>query len=141
MQVPVNERRVIDLCEEAVERLSETLPEAEVGALVREGESLRHVAHAGRLRVIYEVRRDQGGVVWRAVESGQTQLVEDVRGDPDYLASDERVESEIAAPVHAGGDVVLVLDIEFPRRAFTAEEAEAVEAEAARLARALAGGP
>ena len=141
MQVPVNERRVIDLCEEAVERLSETLPEAEVGALVREGESLRHVAHAGRLRVIYEVRRDQGGVVWRAVESGQTQLVEDVRGDPDYLASDERVESEIAAPVHAGGDVVLVLDIEFPRRVFTAEEAEAIEAEAARLARALAGGP
>lgn len=139
MQVPVNERRVIDLCEEAVERLAATLQDAEVGALVREGESLRHVAHAGRLRVIYEVRRDQGGVVWRAVESGETQLVEDVRGDPDYLASDERVESEIAAPVLAGGDVLLVLDVEFPRRVFSTAEAEAVETEARRLGSALSG--
>ena len=136
---PVDEResRVIDLCKEAVGRLAETLPDAEIGALFQVGDALRHVAHAGRLRVIYEVPREHGGVSWRAAASGETQSVEDVRKDPDYLASDERVRAEIAAPVHADGRVRLVLDVEFPGRIFTPEELAAVEAEACRLGHAL----
>jgi putative methionine-R-sulfoxide reductase with GAF domain len=69
-----------------------------------------------------------------------TQLVEDVRSDPDYLASDERVRAEIAAPVSIGGSVAAVLDIEFPGRVFTSAEAGAVEEEANRLARAAGEG-
>lgn len=135
------ERRVIELCEEAVRRLAEALPDAEIGALMRAGDALRHVAHAGVLRVIYEVRREQGGVAWRAVDTALSQRVEDVRSDPDYLASDERVRSEIAAPVSAGGQVVLVLDVEFPGRVFAVEEAETVENEAESLGHALEEAP
>lgn len=129
--------KIIRLCERAVQHIAELVPGAEVGCLLRVGESLRHVAHAGRLRVIYEVAREQGGVVWRAADHGEIQLVEDVRSDPDYLASDERIRSEIAAPVHSAGSVVAVIDVEFPERVFDGAEAERVAAEAAALGREL----
>lgn len=132
------ELRVIELCEQAVERLAKALPDAEVGGLLRVGDALRHVAHAGRLRVIYEVPREQGGVVWRAAETGEIQLVEDVRSDPDYLASDSRVRSEVVAPVVAHSEVALVLDVEFPGRVFEPAEAQRIEDEASRLGRELA---
>lgn len=143
MQDPVDKRQehVIELCERAVERLADALPDVEVGGLLRVGDSLRHVAHAGRRRVIYEVPREQGGVVWRAVRNGETQLVDDVRGDPDYLTSDAEVRSEIAAPVWLDEEVALVLDIEFPGRVYAPDEAERVQREAARLERELAGEP
>lgn len=139
MRDPVDERRehVIELCERAVERLADALPDAEIGGLLRVGDAFRHVAHAGSRRVIYEVPREQGGVVWRAALTGEAQLVEDVRGDPDYLASDADVRSEIAAPVRADDEVALVLDVEFPGRVFEPDEAERVQAEAARLEREL----
>jgi putative methionine-R-sulfoxide reductase with GAF domain len=138
--VDKRERRLIELGETAVQHLAEALPGAEIGGLMRSGNVLRHVAHAGRLRVIYEVRREQGGVAWRAADSGEVQLVEDVRSDPDYLASDQRVRAEIAAPVCVGGDTVFVLDVEFPERVFTSEEARIVEQEAKRVALAAEEG-
>jgi putative methionine-R-sulfoxide reductase with GAF domain len=105
---------------------------------LRVGDTLRHVAHVGTLRFIYEIPREHGGVAWRAAETGEIQLVEDVRRDPDYLASDERVTSEVAAPVGPPGSVVAVLDAEFPDRVFSAAEAAQVESAAARLGRELA---
>lgn len=134
---PMDEHEISDLCERSVERLSAVLSPCEIGCLLRVGDALRHVAHAGTLRLIYEVAREQGGVVWRAAERGEIQLVGDVRSDPDYLASDERVQSEIAAPVKARGDVVAVLDVEFPERVFGDGEAADVAAEAERLGREL----
>jgi putative methionine-R-sulfoxide reductase with GAF domain len=133
-----NEQTIIRLCEEAVERLSSATGDAEVGCLFRYGDTFRHVAHRGDLRLIYEIPREQGGVVWRAAERGESQRVEDVRSDPDYLASDERVSSEVATPVTVGGEVVAVLDVEFPERVFASEEAEAIEAAATRLGDELA---
>jgi len=79
------------------------------------------------------VRRDQGGICWRAAETREPQLVPDVRRDPDYMTTDERVCSEIAVPIGGGHDTLLVLDVEFPDRPFTPEEVEVVLAEAARL--------
>lgn len=133
-----NEQTIIRICEAAVERISLSTGDAEVGCLFRYGDTFRHVAHRGELRLIYEIPRDQGGVVWRAAERGESQRVEDVRADPDYLASDERVRSEVATPVTVGGEVVAVLDVEFPERVFESEEAAAVETEATRLADELA---
>ncbi|MGH2996644.1 MAG: GAF domain-containing protein [Gaiellaceae bacterium] len=124
---------VVACCEEAVARLAKRLPRAEIGCLLRVGDTFRHVAHSGRLRMIFEVGREQGGVVWRAADRGEIQLVRDVRSDPDYLASDERIVSEIAAPVTIGGEVVAVLDVEFPERAFDETEAEAVAEAAEQL--------
>lgn len=139
--VDERERTLIELSEQAVRRLSARLPDAEIGGLLRIGDALRHVAHAGNLRVIYEVRREQGGVVWRAADTAEIQLVEDVRKDPDYLASDAEVRSEIAAPVQAGGKVVAVLDVEFPGRVFSTEDAERIREETARFESELAGYP
>jgi GAF domain-containing protein len=129
---------VVACCEGAVARLAQLLPEAEIGCLLRVGDAFRHVAHSGRLRMIFEVGREQGGVVWRAADSAEIQLVRDVRSDPDYLASDERIVSEIAAPVTIGGEVVAVLDVEFPERVFDETEAEAVAEAAEQLDSELA---
>jgi putative methionine-R-sulfoxide reductase with GAF domain len=137
--VPVDrDNSVIELCRQAVERLSRGLPEAQLYCHMRVGDGLRVVAAEGRLRMIYEVKRSQGGICWRAVETGEPQLVEDVRSDPDYMATDERVRAEIAVPVALDDEIVVVLDAEFADRSFTAEEAEAMEVEAATLATELA---
>ena len=129
---------LIELCRQAVARLARRLPEAHVYCHMRVGDALRVVAAEGGLRLIYEVKQSQGGICWRAVDTGEAQLVEDVRRDPDYMATDERVRSEVAVPVARADEIVLVLDAEFSGRAFTAEEAGAVEAEAAALGRELA---
>lgn len=129
---------VIELCRQAVERLSHRLPGAQLYCHMRVGDGLRVVAAEGRLRMIYEVKRSQGGICWRVVETGESQLVEDIRSDPDYMATDERVRAEIAVPVALDDEIVFVLDAEFADRSFTAEEAEAMEAEAAALAGELA---
>jgi putative methionine-R-sulfoxide reductase with GAF domain len=132
-------QRIEELLEGAVRGLAARLGEVEVGGLQRFGDALRHVAHSGSLRLIYEVPREEGGVVWRAATTGRAQLVEDVRSDPDYLTSDACVLSEIAYPIARAGEVVAVLDVEFPGRGFTSEEAELVQAEAAKIEAALAG--
>jgi putative methionine-R-sulfoxide reductase with GAF domain len=129
----------IEVCRQAVDRLSLRLPEAQLYCHMRVGGALRVVAAEGRLRMIYEVKQSQGGICWRAVESGEPQLVEDVRSDPDYMATDERVRAEIALPVSLDDEIVVVLDAEFSDRSFTPEEAEAMRAEADALARELAG--
>jgi GAF domain len=127
------------LAREAVQRLATGLPGAQVYCHRRVGDVLRVVASEGGLRVIYEVHREQGGICWRAAETREPQLVEDVRRDPDYMTTDEDVRSEVAVPVAAGDGTLLVLDVEFVNRRFTAEEGEAVLAEATRLAAELAG--
>jgi putative methionine-R-sulfoxide reductase with GAF domain len=137
--VPVErDDSLIELCRQAVERLSRRLPEAQLYCHMRVGDALRVVAAEGRLRMIYEVKQSQGGICWRAVETREPQLVEDVRSDPDYMATDERVRAEIAVPVSLEDEIVVVLDAEFADRSYTAEEALAMEAEAAALASELA---
>jgi L-methionine (R)-S-oxide reductase len=132
------QERIVDVLTRAAERLSALLDDAEVGCLYRFGDSLRHLAHAGRLPLIYEVPRVHGGVSWRALEQAETQLVSDVRADPDYLASDDSVVAEIAAPIVVRGTVVGVVDVEFPGRVFDVDEVEVVESEARRLGAELA---
>jgi GAF domain-containing protein len=137
--VPVErDDSLIELCRQAVERLASRLPDAQLYCHMRVGDALRVVASEGRLRMIYEVKQSQGGICWRAVETGESQLVEDVRSDPDYMATDERVRAEIAVPVSLDDEIVVVLDAEFADRSYTADEAEAMELEAGALARELA---
>jgi putative methionine-R-sulfoxide reductase with GAF domain len=134
------EERLTEVCHQAVVRLGARVPVAHAYCHLLVGEALRVIASRGELRLIYEVRRGQGGICWRAVETGEPQLVEDVRRDPDYMASDERVLAEIAVPV-AHRATTLVLDAEFTGRTFTPEEAEIVLEEAARLEAELAAYP
>jgi len=129
-----------EVCNQAVQRLAALLPGTQVYCHLRVGNALRVVASEGGLRLIYEVRREQGGICWRAAETCEPQLVEDVTRDPDYMTTDENVRSEVTVPVPVPGadDALLVLDVEFIGRVFTAEEAETVQAEAARLEAELA---
>jgi hypothetical protein len=129
---------VTELCRQAVRRLAERLPGTHVSCHLRVGDALRVIASEGDLRLIYEVQREQGSLSWRAIETGEAQLVEDVRRDPDYLTRDGSVRSEVAVPL-TGDDAALVLDVEFTGRTFAPEEAEAVQAEAARLESELGG--
>ena len=128
---------MVAVCREAVDRLGQALDDPEISCLVRDGDLLRNIANRARLRLIFEIPREQGGITWRAVERGEPQLVENVRSDPDYLTSDPSVRSEIAAPVRIGDEVVAVLDLEFPHRVFADDEAVLVRDEAERLADSL----
>jgi len=62
------------------------------------------------------------GVLRRAIEERETQLVKDAKGDPDYTELDTKVKlhSELAVPVLVNGKVELVLNLESNRvNAFT----------------------
>jgi diguanylate cyclase (GGDEF)-like protein len=55
------------------------------------------------------------GVVGRVIRTGEVQLIRDVSLDPDYRSANDDVRSEISAPLHAGGELIGVLNVEDPR--------------------------
>lgn len=132
------EGRVAELCRGAVERLRAELgPARDVGCLLRYDDVLRHVAHASRMRLVYEIPEEWGGILWRAAAAGTTQLVKDVRSDPDYLTQNEDILAEIAVPITVGDRVVGVLNVECAN-GLDEEDAAVVEREAEQLGRELA---
>ena len=54
------------------------------------------------------------GVCGTAVAQDRTQLVPDVHSFPGHIACDSASNSEIVVPIHSGGAVVAVLDIDSP---------------------------
>ena len=54
------------------------------------------------------------GVCGTAAQRDQTQLVPDVHAFPGHIACDSASNSEIVVPIHSGGRVVAVLDIDSP---------------------------
>lgn len=69
------------------------------------------------------------GVCGTAAEKDCTQLVYDVHQFPGHIACDGASNSEIVVPLHSGGKVIGVLDIDSPRIGrFTAEEQAELEA-------------
>ncbi len=137
-QLDEREKAIEACCDESVGRIRAAVPGADVTCVLRAGPNvLRMVAHRGNLRQIYEFPRHLGGVIWRAAEQDDTQVVEDVTSDPDYIAVDTSVRSEIAAPVRAAGSVVAVMNVETAERDFSDEDVRTVESEAARLGQAL----
>lgn len=132
------EKAIEACCDESVARLRDAVTAADITCVLKTGPNvLRMVAHRGNLRQIYEFPRNLGGVVWRAADSDETQIVDDVMTDPDYIAVDTSVCSEIAAPVRARGSVVAVMNVETAERDFTEEDVRVVEAEVARLGQEL----
>lgn len=80
------------------------------------------------------------GVCGTAVAQDATQLVEDVHAFPGHIACDSASRSEIVIPIHCGGKVWGVLDIDSPQLArFTREDQEGLERFAAVLEKALFG--
>lgn len=69
------------------------------------------------------------GVCGTAVAEDRTQLVKDVHEFPGHIACDSASNSEIVVPMHAGGAVFGVLDIDSPEFGrFTEKDREGLEA-------------
>lgn len=69
------------------------------------------------------------GVCGTALVRDETLVVPDVHKFPGHIACDGASESEIVIPIHAGGQVSAVLDIDSPvRDRFTSEDREELEA-------------
>lgn len=88
------------------------------------------------------------GVCGRVARSGETLVIDDVRGEANYLACSIRVRSEIVVPVFHAGAFIAEIDIDSHRpaafgaadRAFLTRLAAVVEAPLAELSARLAAG-
>jgi len=68
------------------------------------------------------------GVCGAAVAEDRTQLVPDVHQFPGHIACDSASNSEIVIPIHAGGQIVGVLDLDSPHVGrFTDEDRAGLE--------------
>lgn len=78
------------------------------------------------------------GVCGTAVAENRTQLVPDVHQFPGHIACDSASNSEIVVPIHVGGEIWGVLDIDSPYlERFTERDREGLEAFARILETAL----
>lgn len=78
------------------------------------------------------------GVIGRVFRTRQTQLVHDVRTDPDYRGENPVLLSELAVPIKQGEHVVAVLNLESDQPAtFNAEEVQLAESLAEAIALSL----
>lgn len=74
------------------------------------------------------------GVCGTAAAQDATQVVPNVHEFPGHIACDSASNSEIVVPIHAGGQIWGVLDIDSPEFSrFTGEDREGLEAFVARL--------
>ena len=73
------------------------------------------------------------GVCGTAVETDSVQLVADVHTFPGHIACDSASESEIVIPIHRGGNITGVLDIDSPVKGRFDNEDRAVLCEIVRI--------
>jgi GAF domain-containing protein len=95
-----------------------------------------------RIRQVLDEQKREGkppkGIIVRAATTGETQNVEDVKSDPDYLVFDAESGSELAVPIRAGKRTIGVINVE--RRAtgkFGAGVVQALESLANQAAMAI----
>jgi len=88
----------------------------------------------------FETPLDGPGITARSARLGETQLVNDTRNDPDYIAGpyETPLLSELVVPVKVDGKVALLLNVENREPdAFTSEDQHLVETLALHLTSAL----
>lgn len=104
---------LIDVLQATVAMLANTLGYKRVAIFLREGDMLFQAVQVGYdpARCLLRLSLQQG-VVGRAARLAETQFVQDVVTDPDYMAADEDVRSEIAMPLLREGKVVGVINVE-----------------------------
>ena len=78
------------------------------------------------------------GVCGTAAVRDETVVVPDVHEFPGHIACDGASESEIVIPIHSGGKVRAVLDIDSPmKNRFTEEDRQGLEAVAEKIEQAV----
>ena len=106
------------------------------GFYLFEGETLVLGPFQGKVACV-EIPRGKG-VCGTAAAEDRTLSVPDVHAFPGHIACDGASRSEIVVPLHAGGRVIGVLDIDSPRPSrFTDKDREGLEKLALLLERAL----
>ena len=131
-----SERHWLPLLSNASALLYEALPDLNwAGFYLMDGGSLLLGPFQGKLACI---RIPLGkGVCGTAAARDETQLVPDVHAFPGHIACDGASNAEIVVPLHDGGRVIGVLDIDSPLPGrFSEEDRAGLEAFAAALERA-----
>jgi diguanylate cyclase (GGDEF)-like protein len=100
-----------ELLEQVADVMVEKFGYAKAAIFIAQGEALKLGSQRGYSLDVSEFDA-RTGVVGRAARTGEIQLVQDVAADPDYVAGDRRVVSEIAAPMILDGVLLGVLNIE-----------------------------
>ena len=132
-----SERHWLPLLSNASALLYDALPELNwAGFYLMESGSLLLGPFQGKIACI---RIPLGkGVCGTAAERDETQLVPDVHAFPGHIACDCASRSEIVVPLHGGGKVIGVLDIDSPVEGrFGEEDRAGLEALCAVLERHL----
>ncbi len=110
------------------------------------GENTVRILKSSRPGDVLEMPLDGPGIVVRAVNTGETQYVPDIRLDPDYVEGGKRDESgkvfdilsELVVPVKIGGKVQLILNMERSKvDAFSLQDRRLAEILAAHTASAF----
>jgi PAS domain S-box-containing protein len=83
---------------------------------VKEG-YIEDVKRSGENKEVFRASLDGPGITVRAVNAGKTQLINDIRNDPNYLSGvrANQTLSELAVPVFVNNKVFLVLNVESER--------------------------
>jgi signal transduction histidine kinase len=106
-----------------------------------DGNQLELAAQSGGRRILPTdyTQHAQAGLMGRTVRTGLTQLVDDVREDPDFIElSLLETRSELCVPVIVGGRVLGVLNLESPNPgAYSDEDVSVLETTADVLAGAI----
>ncbi len=131
------------LLDRVVEYIQERFPLVLVSILIFDADEgvFTQSAHAGHVHahVLRGARWPVSrGVAGRAVQTGEPQLVLDVRADPDYLPVSDQAAAEYAVPIVYRGEVLGVLNLESDRpEVFTPETQTVFRTFADQLAGAI----
>jgi len=91
-----------------------------------------------KVKSLEEFENKRVGIIGRALQTGESQLVENVAKDPDYVSSDGKTRSEIAIPIKIGQRVFGVINVEYYEYAtFTEKTKYDMESLAAKAALAI----
>jgi diguanylate cyclase (GGDEF)-like protein len=129
------------LIDRVVRYIHERFPVAFVAVVLHDAarEEWVQKAYAGVFDVEHDTRFPvTTGVIGRCIRRGLTQVVRDVRADPDYLPIGSDIVAELVVPIRFRGEVLGALDIESPSDAMlTPANVLAFEALADQVAGAI----
>jgi GAF domain-containing protein len=113
----VNQRLELrQLLQEVIEQVSSVLGYTRAELLLVDGKELKVEASSGALQEVGTIMPITRGIVGRVAATDRPAFLPDVSTDPDYHAALPDTQSEIAVPLHKGGVVVGVLNVESPVR-------------------------
>lgn len=112
------DKTLVELAQAVVGETARVVPSASSALLLVDatGERLQLIAHVGYTDSVEGLELTvQSGITGRCVRSGEIQIVDDVRSDPDYVPGVDGARCEVALPLEVHGRIIGVLDVESRR--------------------------